>query len=35
MERDPRAYLWDAREAAWAIFEFTTGKRFEDRDSVA
>lgn len=30
MHRDPRAYLWDAREAAAAILEFVAGKTFED-----
>jgi uncharacterized protein with HEPN domain len=30
MQRDPRAYLWDAREAAEAILEFVAGKTFED-----
>ena len=30
MERDPRAYLWDVREAAGAILEFSAGKTFED-----
>jgi len=30
MERDPRAYLWDAREAAEAILEFTADKTYED-----
>ncbi|MGZ5056956.1 MAG: HepT-like ribonuclease domain-containing protein [Methylobacter sp.] len=30
MQRDPRAYLWDAREAAAAILEFVEGKTFED-----
>ena len=29
MERDPRAYLWDVREAAEAILEFSAGKTFE------
>jgi uncharacterized protein with HEPN domain len=33
MERDPRAYLWDAREAAAAILEFTVGKTYEDYGS--
>ncbi len=30
MQRDPRAYLWDARDAAAAILEFVAGKTFED-----
>ena len=30
MERDPCAYLWDAREAAGAILEFVADKTFED-----
>ncbi|MGZ8181983.1 MAG: HepT-like ribonuclease domain-containing protein [Methylobacter sp.] len=30
MQRDPRAYLGDAREAAGAILEFVAGKTFED-----
>jgi uncharacterized protein with HEPN domain len=30
MLRDPRAYLWDAREAAGATLEFVAGKTFED-----
>jgi len=33
MQRDPRAYLWDAREAAAAILEFVAGKTFEDYSS--
>lgn len=30
MERDPRKYLWDAREAADAVIRFTRGKKFDD-----
>jgi uncharacterized protein with HEPN domain len=30
MQRDPRAFLWDAREAATAIGEFVNGKTFDD-----
>ena len=30
MQCDPRAYLWDAREAAAAILEFVAGKTIED-----
>lgn len=30
MQRDPHAYLWDAREAAAAILDFVAGKTFED-----
>ncbi len=30
MERDPRAYLWDARQSADAIAEFVNGRTFED-----
>lgn len=30
MERDPRKYLWDAREAACAIIAFTRAKSFDD-----
>ena len=30
MRRDPRAYLWDAHQAAAAITTFTQGKTFED-----
>ncbi|HEY8034736.1 MAG TPA: HepT-like ribonuclease domain-containing protein [Methylobacter sp.] len=30
MQRDPRAYLWDARETAASILEFVAGKTFED-----
>jgi len=30
MHRDPRAYLWDAREAAKRVAEFTDGAREED-----
>ena len=30
MPPDPRKYLWDAREAADAIFAFTRDKTFED-----
>ena len=33
MQRDPRAYLWDAREAAAAILEFVRDKGFEDYSS--
>ena len=30
MGREPRAFLWDAREGAIAIAEFTAGRRFDD-----
>jgi hypothetical protein len=30
MRRDPRAYLWDVREAADAIASFIQGRSFED-----
>ena len=30
MPRDPRAYLWDAREAAGHAVEFVSGKSFEE-----
>jgi uncharacterized protein with HEPN domain len=30
MRRDPRAYLWDAREAADAIVSFMQGRSFDD-----
>jgi uncharacterized protein with HEPN domain len=30
MKRDPRAYLWDVREAADAIISFIKGRSFED-----
>ncbi len=30
MRREPRAYLWDVREAADAILEFTLGLRLDD-----
>ncbi|MGH8474800.1 MAG: HepT-like ribonuclease domain-containing protein [Methylococcales bacterium] len=30
MQRDPRAYLWDVREAAAAILEFVAGKSYDD-----
>jgi uncharacterized protein with HEPN domain len=30
MPRDPRAYLWDAREAAGHALEFVRGKSFEE-----
>jgi len=30
MRRDPRAFLWDAREGAKAIAEYTEGKTFAD-----
>ncbi len=33
MERDPKAFLWNAREAAALIAEFTAGKTFADFDS--
>lgn len=35
MERDPRKYLWDAREAADAILRFTRGKTLDDYRSDA
>ncbi|MFV3126290.1 DUF86 domain-containing protein [Niveispirillum sp. KHB5.9] len=30
MRRDPNAYLWDIRDSADAITEFTTGRSFKD-----
>lgn len=30
MQRDPRSYLWDVREAADAIGRFVTGKTYAD-----
>jgi uncharacterized protein with HEPN domain len=30
MDRDPRAYLWDARESADAIAEFVSGRTLEN-----
>lgn len=30
MERDPKAFLWDAREAAALIAQFVAGKSFAD-----
>ena len=30
MRRDPRSFLWDVREAADAIKQFTQGRRFDD-----
>ena len=30
MDRDPRAYLWDAKESADAIVEFVRGRTLED-----
>jgi uncharacterized protein with HEPN domain len=30
MQRDPRAFLWDAREAAEAILEFVAARSFDD-----
>ena len=30
MERDPRAYLWDARQSADAIAEFARERTFDD-----
>jgi uncharacterized protein with HEPN domain len=30
MDRDPRAYLWDARDSADAIAEFVTGRSLDD-----
>jgi uncharacterized protein with HEPN domain len=30
MRREPRAYLWDVREGADTILEFTKGRRIED-----
>lgn len=32
MERDPKAFLWHARDAAALIAQFTTGKSFADFD---
>jgi uncharacterized protein with HEPN domain len=32
LERDPKAFLWHAREAAALIAEFTAGKSFADFD---
>lgn len=30
MDRDPRAYVWDAKESADAIAEFVSGRTLED-----
>ena len=30
MQRDPKAYLWDAHEAIDAVLEFTSGRNLED-----
>jgi len=30
MERDPRSFLWDARESADAIFRFIDGRTEQD-----
>ena len=30
MERDPRAFLWDVREAADALLGFVCGRNFDD-----
>lgn len=30
MRRDPKAFLWDIRDSADAIAEFTTGRTFKD-----
>jgi uncharacterized protein with HEPN domain len=30
MKRDPRAYLWDAKQAVDAIRQFTSGKSLAD-----
>ena len=30
MDRDPRAYLWDAKKSADAIAEFVRGRTFDD-----
>jgi uncharacterized protein with HEPN domain len=35
MGRDPRAYLWDAREAARAIGAFASGRTLEDYEADA
>jgi uncharacterized protein with HEPN domain len=32
LERDPKAFLWDAREAAALIAQFTAGKSLADYD---
>jgi uncharacterized protein with HEPN domain len=29
-QRDPKVYLWDAREAATAVLRFARGKNFDD-----
>ncbi|HEX5716535.1 MAG TPA: hypothetical protein VF179_10275 [Thermoanaerobaculia bacterium] len=34
MRREPRAYLWDVREAADAILEFTLGLRLDGYATV-
>jgi len=33
MERDPRAYLWDARRASALIGEFVAGRSWEDYEA--
>lgn len=33
MQRDPRAYLWDAREAAGRIVDFVAGRTWDDYET--
>lgn len=33
MPRDPRAYLWDARQAASLVVSFLDGRRWEDYEA--
>jgi hypothetical protein len=33
LRRDPKSLLWDARDAATALVDMTTGKSFADFDS--
>jgi uncharacterized protein with HEPN domain len=34
MDRDPRAYLWDAREGADAIARFVGGRTLDDHAAI-
>lgn len=35
MRRDPRAYLWDARQAAERVVQFVTGRTWEEYQADA
>ena len=33
MQRDPRAYLWDARQAAERVVEFVAGRTWQEYEA--